>query len=310
MSLEKDTIWNAFEGGSDFESFQENILQPIYLKGEVPDDIKAEIKIVEKLLLHSYYEYNFIDLALSQAVFALEKSLRIRYSEVNNKSSSQLTFFKLIDWFFDEIYFEILNKGILTQLRNIRNGKVHNEKKTLGGIAFLHKVYTVVYLINDLYEDPLLRISRHKLIMELQEVLTDLMKEGAVISIDGKRSIIFKADVVFVNNKVNTQILNLVIWPIFNPEIYKNEEDNLFRPYCFEVELTNWDIKENVFNGFKISDNEEVFISSISDETNHEKFTKWQKEFYAIPNSSLILFLTTDLNKFFYSALNKFHQVD
>lgn len=274
------------------------------------EDIKAEINIVEKLLLHCYYEYNFIDLALSQAVFTLEKSLRIRYREVNNKSSSQLTFFKLIDWFFDNVYFETKNKTPLTQLRNIRNGKVHNEKKTLGGIAFLHKVYTVVYLINDLYEDPLLRVSRHKAITELQETLNHLVKEGAIISIDGKRKIIFKADVIFINNKANTPILNLVIWPIFNPEAYKKEEGNLFTPYCFEVELTNWDIKENVFNGFKTSNTEEVFISSVSDDINLEKFAKWQKEFYAIPKASLILYLTTELNDNFYSALNKFHQVN
>lgn len=61
MIFSKDTRWDIFLGCQDWESFKENIVPKIYLKSDVPSDIKNSFKIIEKLLLHSYYEYEFFD---------------------------------------------------------------------------------------------------------------------------------------------------------------------------------------------------------------------------------------------------------
>lgn len=305
--LQRDSIWEVFTGANDFESFQKNILEPIYLKPQVPEDVKSEIAIIEKLLLHSYFEFQFIDLALSQAVFTLEKSLRIRYREINNESSKKIKLGPLIDWFFDNEYFETRNKDVLHQLRNIRNGKVHNETKSLGGIAFLQKVYTVFYLINDIYEDPQLRKVRKQEIIKCQSFLNEFLKEGGIISVNGKRIIIFKADIIFLNNKLNTQRLTLVVWPIFDPK--PNCQNKHFKPSSFEIEISDWEIGKYKFTGNSIADNSKITITKITDEVNTGKFLKWKDEFYALSDFALILFLTTELDDNFYSILRKFHQL-
>jgi len=305
MELKSDEIWEVFNGAKSFEEFQKNILQPIYLKPQIPEDIKAEIKVVEKLLLHSYFEYQFIDLALSQAIFTLEKCIRVRHKEISGKSSENITFFKLIDWCFDNNYFETENKDILNQLRIIRNGKVHSEQKSLGGIAFLKKVYTVFYLINDLYEDAALRILRKEVIKKLQPVLNNFLKDGGIVTIEGKRTIIFKSDIIFLNNKQNPETLTLVVWPIFDPAPYT--KDKHYKPHAFEIEIEKWQLNGDKFSGFSTAGKGEIFITKISDEVNEGKFSNWRKEFYALRDFSLILFLTTELNDNFYSALRKFH---
>lgn len=78
MKLVAHAIWGAFEGINTFEDFQTKVLRPIYFKPEVPKDILAFANNVEKLLLHSYYEYEFIDIALTHAIFTFEKAMRIR----------------------------------------------------------------------------------------------------------------------------------------------------------------------------------------------------------------------------------------
>ncbi|MBI5541446.1 MAG: hypothetical protein HY951_15380 [Bacteroidia bacterium] len=304
--LKKDEIWEVFNGVSDLDTFQNKLLEPIYLKQQVPDDIKTEIKLVDKLLKHSYFEYQFIDLALTQAIFALEKCMRIRYKEINNKSSKSILFVALIDWFFENNYFEIWNKDILTILRTIRNGKLHGEKKTIGGVAFIHKVYSVIYLINDLYENPTLRKTRILGSTDLQSNLNELLVEGGVLSYNNKRIIFFKADLVFFNNKTIPNTINLVVWSIFDLTTFKQEKQII--PYSFEI--SNWKFQIESFSGLNISDNTEIIVSKIKNENDVNKFTKWRSEFQSLPNFTLLFHCTFDLDDYFYSALKKFHQLN
>jgi hypothetical protein len=307
MELCKDPIWEVFTGAETFESFQKNILEHVYLKEQVPQDIKTEVALAEKLLLHSYFEYHFIDQALSLAVFTLEKSLRIRYREMNNKASDKIPLIKLIDWFFDNFFFETSNKDILNQLRYIRNGKVHGEQNSLGGIVFLRKVYSVFYLINDLYEDVALRKVRKETISTWQPVLNEFLKNGGIITINEKRIIVFKADIIFLNNKSNPSMLTIVIWPIF--ELTPYQQNKNIKPYSFEIEISDWEIKDNVFRADSSTEGKHISISQISDQANIDKFTKWHTGFYALKNFQLVLFRTFELNDNFYFSLRKFHQM-
>jgi len=307
FEIKADEIWEFFNGAKSFDEFQKNILKQVYIKPQVPEDIKSEIQIIEKLLLYCYFEYQFIDLALSQSIFALEKCIRIRYSEITGKPSKKLNFAALIDWCFDNTYFETTNRDILSQLRNIRNGKVHSEQKSLGGIAFLQKVYSVFYLINDLYEDSTLRIIRKKEIEKLQKDLIDLLKDGGIINYNGKRTIIFKADIVFLDNKSTSNTLDLVVWPIFDPEPYRNER--YFKPYSFEIQMKDWKLNADSFTGLNSIDNSGISFLKIIDDNNKGKFNRWRDEFYSIKNFSLILYLTYDINENFYNALGKFHKL-
>jgi hypothetical protein len=307
MELKKDSIWEFFDDTPSFEEFQKNVLETIFLKQQVPDNIKSEISVIEKLLLHSYYEYDFIDLALSQAVFTLEKCIRIRYTATTGKANKKLLLSELIDWCFENNYFETQNKEILTQLRGIRNSKVHNEEPSKGGLAYLKKVYSVFHLINDLYEDPSLRILRREKIRKLQTNLNELLKNGLIINYKGKRSIIFKVDVIFFNNKHESNTVSLVIWPIFDIEPYRNNKYR--KPYSFDIEVTNLIFDKDYLRCHDITNGKEIILERITDETNTNRFTKWREGLIAFENMNSVLYLTTDLNNNFYSALKRFHQL-
>ena len=46
-----------------------------YFKKEVPEDVIRNFEIVEKLLVHSYFEYKFIDEAYEKAIRSFEMAM-------------------------------------------------------------------------------------------------------------------------------------------------------------------------------------------------------------------------------------------
>lgn len=109
--FKKHPLWESFLGADNFEMFQKNLLHPIYLKPQMTSDTKEYISKVEKLLNCSYLEYEFIDTALTEAIFTFEKALRVRWTEIHSRPTKK-TFATLIDWFYSNNYFEISNRRL------------------------------------------------------------------------------------------------------------------------------------------------------------------------------------------------------
>ena len=264
------------------------------------------IKLAEKLLLHSYYEYQFIDIALTQAIFAFEKALKIRWAEIHGTDSGS-NLYGLIDWFFENNYFETWNKDLPHQLRHIRNGKAHEKTNSLGGTAFLHKVYFTIDLINDLYEDPALRLQRWEAFNNLQEVMDSYLKDGGILHYQEKRLIVCRAFPVFLDNKSQNQILSLSVCPIFDLKPFS--EDRVFTPKHIQFSLTNWSLDGDVFSGKDVETGSEISISKIADEENKRRFGAWRTEFTSLANWPLYSWIITEpIQDFFTASLRKFHQ--
>lgn len=309
MILQKSPIWEVVKGAETFESFQEKILHPICIKPAVPEDIKANIEITQKLLLHSYFAYEFIDVALTHAIFTLEKALKLKHKEVVGRAWNREdgSFSEMIDWFIHRNYFETWNRDVVHQLRHIRNDKVHDEKKSLGGTAFMAKVYSTIDLINDLYEDVELRTKRKKLIRVWQKNLTKFLKDGGIITWNRKRIIIFKADLIFINNKTASPIFDLAIWPIFDLKPYK--EGRHIIPSSKLVQLIKCNMTKDEFQAKDANTGMPIIISKIKDDINAKKFSEWNQDFHQLRDFPMIFYLTTiPQNEYFYSSLRKFHQ--
>lgn len=274
--MKPHAIWQSIVNANSYDNFKQFILPELYLKPSVPEEVRANVETIKQLLVHSYFEYNFTDVALTHAVFTLEKALKIRYREINN-SAYRGNFKSLLNWFFERDYFETYNSGVLHQLRGIRNGKVHEEKNTLGGIIFLSKTKTPITLINDIYEDRELRRKRKDRVAVLQLELDKITDRGGILRLKGEKIIIEKTVVGFINNKYEQHKLSLVILPIYDPEIYlDNYKVKANRP-TIELDLTNWKFSNNRFTATH-DESEEVVLHPIMKDVNREKFLDWSKE--------------------------------
>lgn len=212
MELKKDSRWNAFDI-VDFKSFKERMLPKIRFKNDVNETIKKSFIIIEKLLYHSYYEYEFYDIAAQKSLLYFEMALKIRFKEVNNVEWNKKKSLKeLIDCFDSQHYFEVLNKEYLNWIRKVRNYYAHPDTYSFGGPMTKHNIENSVDLINDLYEDPRLRENRQLKLKDLQNKLDSLTKAGAVFVNYSNNEIISKADLIFIDNKGSSETIYLLFF--------------------------------------------------------------------------------------------------
>ncbi|MBS1780451.1 MAG: hypothetical protein JST70_14065 [Bacteroidetes bacterium] len=304
MELKKDDIWEGFEAITSLQSFNDNMLQQLYFKDEVSQEIKDDGRLIQTLLLHSYYEYAFIEIAITQAICLLDKALSLRWKQLFGKRPKG-NFEALIQWFFDNGYFETLEVERIHGLRKLRNKKVHKIDNGVGGVGIIHNIYWLFDRINDLYESPELRKTRLETYYSLLQQFAEFVRGGVIVSVNEVRYLAFSVSPIFFDNKSEPAILHLFISLIFDP---RTQADGKIHYSNLKLSVSNWKFNGSCFEATNIADGSALTIKKITDKENGEKFEKWHNDFNALSNSSLLLFeifepitkLNKDLLKAFY----------
>ncbi len=298
MKFTKDPRWEPWGGTDDFESFNKNIVPEFYFKDEVPDDVKKSFKVVENLLIHSYYEYEFCDVAASKAWQIFEMALKIRYFELTEenwvkktkKGEKRRNLKNLIDWFQDQNYFEVTNNEYLNHIRNFRNYQTHPNFHSTAGPFMLKWIEQPIDLINDLYENTSLREKRKNKLHWISDELNRIFKNGAVIEYMGKSYILYDCSVIFIDNKNTPDLYYVAFVPIFN---FKNIYNKKYDPKRIDIIylISNEIIFEKDRCKVKqINSNNIYSIKKISDSHELKDFNAWKN------------ILKSDLNSFAHSS--------
>ncbi|TPE43349.1 hypothetical protein [Pontibacter mangrovi] len=276
IEVEPDGIWKAVWKINTYEEYLSKIVPELFINDNAPQQVKDGFALAWKLLRQAYFEYQFIDVALTQSIITLERALRLKYDELNNKPKKNITLQKLLKWFLHNGYFEPTNPQIYDQLRLIRNGKVHDTNHSFGGIAFLSKVLTPLQLINDLYEDKELRKKRQEERKQLTHHFQEQLIDGGILHFGNQKLIIMGAWVAFVNNKSYPITLTVVVLPIFDPTPYLTNKTSSFLP--IKLTLYNYYVGggDILLEGINIETNESVKLTRIIEQINMEKFNSWK----------------------------------
>ena len=238
MELKRHSTWEVFANTETFEIFRKNFIPEFYFKNQVSEDVKRSFKITEKLLFHSYYEYEFYDVAAAKALMDFEMALKIRYKELTGeewekkikKGEKRRNLKNLLDWFQQKHYFEVIQDKYLDHVRMVRNSFAHPNRHSFGGAMIRQWIENPIDLINDLYEDCKLRQERKEKQKLIVDLLSKTLNSGSILEFDSFRFIVYKAEVVFVDNRCDTEIVYLIFHPIFELEDlypsggYKNYE--------------------------------------------------------------------------------------
>jgi hypothetical protein len=170
---------------------------------EVNADVKHAFSVIESLLVHSYFEYLFVDVAVNKALQTFEMALKLRYKEVNNGAEwkKSRTLRHLIAWFKSENYFESDDQEFLDRIRNTRNDLSHPELNGFAGDVGFPWISVIVELINDLYEDRAARMQRKNIRDQMLGNLAKIVSNGARLITPGSEIWIYEAPRVLVNNR-------------------------------------------------------------------------------------------------------------
>jgi hypothetical protein len=276
MKLERHSVWDLYDDRtSSLEKFIENFVPAMKLRKEVSEDVIKTYKIIKSLIIHSYYEYEFIDVAFTKMLQTFEMALKIRYRELNEKEwSKNKRLADLIEWFRTKEYFEVNQKEYMDHIRNARNAFSHPQSHSFGGIALFHWFDTITDLINDIHEDVENRKKRFAEIKLLNESIKDLIKNGSKINLKGESHLIYDAGVLFVEEIDGVKSCIFYYKRLYELDENANFLPNQKPPYQL-IELKNFDFTfSEKFCRFGL-----FSISIISESEEREIFTQWMERF-------------------------------
>ena len=143
-------IWSVVEGGESFESFCNNLIPKFEPNDSVPEAIRRRIETISKLLRYSYFEYDFVDVAIERSYQTLELALHLKYEMINPEKSKK-NFKPYMDWAVQNGYLKLSNEQKKT-LEYLRNHVTHLKADRTGGIVHLNMIKIICNdIINDLF---------------------------------------------------------------------------------------------------------------------------------------------------------------
>lgn len=218
--LQRDSRWLIFYNDISLEEFVTK-LPEIRFYPEVNQNVKDAFNIIHKILVHSYYEYLFIDVAVAKALQTLEMALKLRYKEINGETwtTKGRNLKELINWFNKRGYFELDSVDFLNHVRETRNYLSHPEKHNIVGVASFHWIRTTVDLINDVYDDLSLRKQRKSLAEDINQKINSFLQHGAKIQYKTE-CLVYGHGHVRVNNFVQPNAVQITLLEIFDTNSY------------------------------------------------------------------------------------------
>ena len=276
--LKQDSRWNAFDAPVHFEDFCREKLPAIYLQPAVPEDVHQSFRVIKRLLQFSYFEYEFYDVAASRAMMTVEMAMRIKYKQLTGEDwADKKPLYKLIDWLKESYCFEIYNDGFLNHLRHIRNSMAHLKRHSFGGPLMNQWILHPMDIINDMYEDPILRYRRQILTIAIQDKLNEILSNGSQVTINGQSLILFHASVSLINNKLKPMQMSFYFYTIF--EIQSEDLLNQIKivPPQMKVDCHKVLINETSILG--LFENGEICfeLSILNKQINQDKYDSWLK---------------------------------
>ena len=221
VTLSRDEVWDAFQVGS-YASFCDRVSQAIQGRNDLPQKVKERVGVIEALLHHSYFEYDFLDVAMERMLFVFEMALRSRLQEMDVAVPYRLP--SCIKAGAKQHLFED-GADAAHIVRKFRNRSAHPERNSRHGPMALSIIERVMSIINGMYENLMLRAERQKEREKLQSELDACVKDGGIAGSvpldagDGAPTLanllVYDGSVLYINNRKPSPEYHVALFPIF-----------------------------------------------------------------------------------------------
>lgn len=275
FDIVKDEIWDSFK--IDSIDYFKNLAKKVRFLPDVSEDVIKRFDVVKKLLIYSYFEYEFLDVAFERALSSFEVALKKRYFEIEKIEAKEKDLGELINWANSKGLFED-PKNNVDKIRELRNSLIgHPNSYSLFGNISLHIIFPIIDTINGLYENTDLRKLRKKEIRKVNKHLEFIFENGSIINIDNKKLIIFWGQLLYFNNTIQPNKYHFLFYPIFDPS---ETIDGVKIPKPITIEGKSWSKTEE---GFFINtfDGKKIIVHKIKKAQHIEKFNTWNKSYKA-----------------------------
>jgi len=280
FGLRRDSLWDGFTNVS-YREMEKAADRIVSFREDVPDNVKKRLDVVRRLIRHSYFEYDFMDVAAERTLFTFEMALKDRLRDLGREPGRK-PLVKLIDWGAEEYLFEH-GEEAAHAVRSLRNREAHPDRNDRKGPAALHLTEQVVWMIDEMYADRQQRQDRFEERKVLQGKLTRAVEGGAVLERlhdkDGNplRLLIHDAQVLLVDNRNKQTAYHVAACPVFDPTPSDAEGKEVEIADPIHIEATEWQESDGeVRLGAGL---QKCTIHAIEKQENQRRYTqKWKKK--------------------------------
>ncbi|APG65070.1 hypothetical protein LPB136_06780 [Tenacibaculum todarodis] len=264
--LEPDKFWDILGIKS-----QEDFINKIITKGRfhknVPEKIKNDYKIVERLLFFSYYNYPIIDEAFGKLTRIFEASINLKIEElkIEKKGFESLNskIKRLEKYSSNELHKEWLHS------KNLRNTFAHHKAGRLMGIILINTFKHIINMINSVFltKNEILELENS---LKLIKQKTNHLEEGLfIMEYKGKSFLIWSiiAYTSIIKNGIEKSFW--VFHPVYQRKTIEKISDF---PNPFLLNLKKIKINPNGFIAEVIESKEIIKIQKTDNKTNQEKY--------------------------------------
>ncbi len=259
-----------------FEEFCSKIPK-IRFRREVPEDVLKDFEVIEKLMAFSYYEYRFSDEAFSKSLRTFEMAMKLRLKEFE-PLSKKLMFDALIKKLTKLNLFDS-DIQTLIDAKSLRNTFSHPENHGFAGTMYWHGIKKTSYLINEIFDNVSLRIKRRELINNFNERQQKASLGGYCAYVIGsKAALLYKMQLIFLNNKFEFPLYVLACTPLFDLESDSDLGGKV--PYVFGLRVNCPVFDGNSLNAKILETGQSISFELIQKySVLHTPFSNWKSEF-------------------------------
>ncbi len=268
--LKSDDRWKVHRIGS-FEEYKARCGRIIRLRKEVPEDVRRRFEVIDRIVQLSYFDWRLPDVAVNQALFTVEMALKFRYKDITgNEAPNGMA--KLLDWAIKTGLCEDRESTVMA-LKDIRNSSAHpKEDSFIGSFAF-PLLPVLVQFINELYDDVDLRKERQKIQLDMNSCLAHFERDGSILTINGCRTIVFIATLLFVENRSGKITYYAAFSNIFDPSSdvegrIHSDPTKILR--CSQIAVQNGYVEFHALGGMIVK------LEMIKDDINRNKFESFR----------------------------------
>ncbi|WP_017259511.1 hypothetical protein [Pedobacter arcticus] len=134
----------------NFEAFQNHIVPKTQLNASVQEPIIKYYNITKQLIIYSYFEYEFLTVALRESLLLMELTLNVYYEKVNG-IECKLMLAKSLKWFKENKFIKDEEGArVLDLIRLIRNHHMHPSKHIINPPSVVDIIDLIIVWINKL----------------------------------------------------------------------------------------------------------------------------------------------------------------
>lgn len=235
----------------------------------MPEDVVKYFTVIPKLLLYSYYEYEFIDVAATRALMGFELAIRQRYFEITGKRTTEKDSLKrLIDWAQKYQLFEFDQS--VDAVRRLRNYFAHPSQYGLAGITVINLAADIANTINEMYCDVDLRKTRKQMTNTINDELKMFINDGSILKVSNSEYTIFNVSLICFDNMTKPNTFYFQFWPVFN---WDEKSDTITIPEPIRIKSNSYQLKDDQIS---IAD---ATLKPIKNHSKINNFQQWKNKF-------------------------------